>query len=248
MSQPLFHSWQIQHMGSPISWEAWARQGRVKLQHLRDIILSLMQPALQQEVNVLLDSMPASWAAHVCGPSPQPTHMASATAVSSAQTQRVSSAPPQPEAGQQHPRLCRLTPSPCHVLGPQQALASSPHGTCCRRNSGSGTASASARASSQPSPRRCLIIDPRSWGFGSEPTHEYVVRTRASRLRALRRIIAGLPDAVSSMRPAIWPAEYGDEHSGIQRLESRWALSPAASASARCPRSFSHQRSTRPIH
>ena len=67
------------------------------------------------------------------------------------------------------------------------------------------------------------IIDPRSWGFGSEPAHEYVVRTRASRLRTLRRIIAGLPDAVSSMRPAIWPAEYGDEHSGIRRLESRWA-------------------------
>ena len=50
MSQPLFHSWQIQHMGSPISWEAWARQGRVRLQHLRDIIISeapLTQPALQ---------------------------------------------------------------------------------------------------------------------------------------------------------------------------------------------------------
>ncbi|CAL5219675.1 g1562 [Coccomyxa viridis] len=45
------------------------------------------------------------------------------------------------------------------------------------------------------------VIDPRSWGFGSEPAHEYVVRTRASRLRTRRRIIAGLPDAVSSMRP-----------------------------------------------
>ena len=60
MSQPLFHSW---HMGIPISWEAWARQGRVRLQHLRDIILSgtaQTQPALQQEVTLLLDSMPAS--------------------------------------------------------------------------------------------------------------------------------------------------------------------------------------------
>ena len=83
MSQPLFHSWQIQHMGTPISWEAWARQGRVRLQHLRDIILSgtaQTQPALQQEVTLLLDSMPASWAAHVCGPAPQPTHLASAAA------------------------------------------------------------------------------------------------------------------------------------------------------------------------
>ena len=49
---------------------------------------------------------------------------------------------------------CRLTSSPCHGLGPHQALASSPYGTsgtCCRRDSGSGTASASTRASSQVS-------------------------------------------------------------------------------------------------
>ena len=94
MSQPLFHNWQIQHMGTPISWEAWARQGRVRLQHLRDIILSgtaRTQPALQQEVTLLLDSMPASWAAHVCGPAPQPTH---ATAASSVQTLMVSSSTP----------------------------------------------------------------------------------------------------------------------------------------------------------
>ena len=80
-SQPLFHSWQIQHMGNPIAWEPWARQGRVRLQHLRDLILSgapQTQLALQQAIALLLASMPPSWAAHVCGPSPQPTHMASA--------------------------------------------------------------------------------------------------------------------------------------------------------------------------
>ena len=59
---------------------------------------------------------------------------------------------------------------------------------------------------------------------------------------------SGLPDAVSSMRPA----EYGDEHSGIRRLcvslGSCLGSSPAVSASARCPRSFSHQRGTRLIH
>ncbi len=30
MSQPLFHSSQTQHMGSPISWEGWARLGSVR--------------------------------------------------------------------------------------------------------------------------------------------------------------------------------------------------------------------------
>jgi len=81
MSQPLFHSWQIQHMGNPIAWEPWARQGRVRLQHLRYLILSgapQTQLALQQAIALLLASMPPSWAAHVYGPSPQPTHMASA--------------------------------------------------------------------------------------------------------------------------------------------------------------------------
>ena len=64
------------------------------------------------------------------------------------------------------------------------------------------------------------VIDPRSRGFVSEPAHEYLVRTRASRLRTLRRIIAGLLDA---MRPAIWPVECGDKQSGIRHLESCWA-------------------------
>ncbi len=89
MSQSLFHS---QHMGSPISWEAWARQGNVRLQLFRDIILSgafQTQPALQQEVALLLDSMSASWGADVCGPSPQRLRQPQATAVYSAQ--RVSS-------------------------------------------------------------------------------------------------------------------------------------------------------------
>ncbi len=76
------------------------------------------------------------------------------------------------------------------------------------------------------------VLDPRSWGFGSEPVHEYVVRSRASRLRTLRRIIAGLPDAVSAMRPAIWPAHYGDEHTGIRRLEARWEHAGSSDSSS----------------
>ncbi len=61
-----------------------------------------------------------------------------------------------------------------------------------------------------------------------QPAHGYVVRIRASRLHTLRRITAGLSDGVSSMRPAIWPAEYGDEHLGIRRLESCWAASASS--------------------
>ena len=118
---------------------------------------------------------------------------------------------------------CRLTPSPCHGLGPHQALASSPHGTsgtCCRRDSDSGTA---PRVSSQPSPRRCLVSwhhRPQILGL-RQPAHESSGHEPAACARC--DIIAGVPDAVSSMRPAIWPAEYGGEHSGIRRLESRWA-------------------------
>ncbi len=67
------------------------------------------------------------------------------------------------------------------------------------------------------------VIDPRPWGFGSEPAHEYVVRTR---LRTLRRIIV-LQDAITSMRPAIWPAKYGDEHSRCEAGTPLWVLNSA---------------------
>ena len=55
--------------------EAAASQRHHPLRHR-----SVAQPALQQEVTLLLDSMPASWAAHVCGPAPQLTHLVSAAA------------------------------------------------------------------------------------------------------------------------------------------------------------------------
>ena len=60
------------------------------------------------------------------------------------------------------------------------------------------------------------------------PAHEYVVRDSASGLRALRRILAGQQDAISPIRPTIWASAYGDEHSGIRRLEARWAARQAA--------------------
>ena len=79
MGQPLFHSRQITHLGQPIAWEHWARQGRTTVQHLRDLLRSgAAQAAQQQEMALLLDAMPAAWAAHFHGPSPQPTHLASA--------------------------------------------------------------------------------------------------------------------------------------------------------------------------
>ena len=53
------------------------------------------------------------------------------------------------------------------------------------------------------------IVDPRSWGFASAPAREYFVRASASRLRALRRILAAKPDAVSPIRPTIRASAYG---------------------------------------
>ena len=93
-------------------------------------------------------------------------------------------------------------------------------------------------------------VDPRSWGFSSVPAHEYVVRDSASRLRALRRILAGQEDAVSPIRPTIWASAYGDEHSGIRRLEARWAGRQAAQgqrSTARAARALPGQRSSRPL-
>ena len=202
MSQPLFHSWQIQHMGCPISCVAWARQGRVRLQHLRDIILSgapLTQPALQQEVTLLLDSMPASWAAHICGPSPQPTPMASAAPGDSrvfcqdaegqlihtytvTPTAALLPAPPQPEApADLRPVLVMdwYPTRPWHPrhMGPQAHAVDA----------------AAAPAQPQPQPESAHgphlvgawsagITDPRSWGFGSEPSPRVCGKDTSRRL------------------------------------------------------------------
>ena len=40
MGQPLFYSRQITHLGQPIAWEHWARQGRTTVKHLRDLVRS----------------------------------------------------------------------------------------------------------------------------------------------------------------------------------------------------------------
>ena len=153
-------------MGNPIAWEAWARQGRLRLQHLRDIILSgttQTQPALQQEVTLLLDSMPASWAAHVCGPAPQPTHLVSAAAGDSrvfcpdAEGQLIHTYTVTPTAALQPalplPEAADLRPVLVMDWDPTRPW----HPPSWRRRRGSGTASASATAGPQDSPRWCLV-------------------------------------------------------------------------------------------
>ena len=185
---------------------------------------------------LLLDAMPAAWAAHIHGPSPQPTHLASAdpadrrifcpgpdghlthtyTASSTAALLAVEQLP-QPIMGQDLPAdlrpvlVIQWDPTrpwhPRHSAGQHQVPALGPHLVGAWSD---GT------------------VDPRSWGFSSVPAHEYVVRDSASRLRALRRILACQQDAVSSIRPTIWASAYGDEHSGIRRLEARWAARQAA--------------------
>ena len=207
------------------------------MEHLRDLLRSgAAQPAQQQEMALLLDAMPAAWAAHIHGPSPQPTHLASAdpadrrifcpgpdghlthtyTASSTAALLAVEQLP-QPMLGQDLPAdlrpvlVIQWDPTrpwhPRHSAGQHQVPALGPHLVGAWPD---GT------------------VDPRSWGFSSVPAHEYVVRDSASRLRALRRILAGQQDAVSPIRPTIWASAYGDEHSGIRRLEARWAARQAA--------------------
>ena len=98
-------------------------------------------------------------------------------------------APPQSEANQQPALPADLRQVDWDPTRPWHPRA------CRRRGRGFGTASTCPR----PSPHR---IDPRSWGFGSEPAQEYVVRTRASRLRTLRRMLSapcGQPSGQHSM-------------------------------------------------
>ena len=170
----------------PRAWEHWARQGRTTVEHLRDLLRSgAAQPAQQQEMALLLDAMPAYWEAHIYGPSPQPTHLASAdpadrrvfcpaadgqlthlhTASSTAALLPLGQ-PAQPMEGQDLPAdlrpvlVMKWDPTrpwhPSHSATQHQVLALGPK-----------------------------VMDPRSWGFLSAPAHEYVVRASASCLRAL---------------------------------------------------------------
>ena len=172
----------------------------------------IAQPAQQQEMALLLDALPAAWAAHIHGPSPQPTQLASADPAdrrifcpapdghlthtymaSSTAALLALEQPPQPVLGQDLPAdlrpvlVNRWDPTrpwhPRHSAGQRQVPALGPHLVGAWSD---GT------------------VDPRSWGFSSGPAHEYVVGDSASRLRALRRILAGQQDAVSPMRPTIF--------------------------------------------
>ena len=198
MGQSLFHGKQITHLGEPIAWREWARQGRTTVEHLRDLLRSgAAQPAQQQEMALLLDAMLAPWAAHIYGPGPQPTHLASNDPadrrvfcpaadgqLAHAHTASITAAllplgqPAQPMEAQDLPADLRPW-HPSHSATQHQVPPLGPHLVGAWSDG---------------------IVDPRSWGFASAPAHEYVVRASVSRLRALRRILAAKPDAVSPIR------------------------------------------------
>lgn len=89
-------------------------------------------------------------------------------------------------------------------------------------------------------------IDPRTWGFGSHPAHEFVVKAASQRHRILDRIRLGVSHPTQPMRPAIWADTPGDPRSGLQRLEQHWAASFAARQPrlqpASIPSSSGHRR------
>ena len=243
MGEPLFYNGQIRDQGEPAAWEHWARQGLVRVQHLRDFMRSgTASPAQQQHIQQLLQAMPSTWAAHVSGPAPLHTHYASPdpadskvfnpaahgdlqhTFTASSTAELLPAAQPQ-QIGQHTPATLR----------PVLIIPWDPGRPWHPRHMAAQAAATDDAAPSQPqqisTPRLYMvgawsagIVDPRSWGFSSVPAHEYVVRACASRLRAVRRIRAAQTQPISPMRPPLWPTAYGDEHSGIRQLEQRWAL------------------------
>ena len=206
MSQPLFHSWQVPLMGNPRSWEAWDRQGRVRLQHVRVLILSgdiQTQSAPLEEVSLILDSMPASWAEHVCAPSPQPTHLATAALADS----RVFCLDADGQLIHTYTATFTEALVPALTL-PQDALRPplpadlrpvlvmdwDPTRPWHPRHMGAQAEVAPAYAAqAQPQPLLSLhivgassagVLDPRPWGFGSEPAHGFVSGRELARFGA----------------------------------------------------------------
>ena len=59
MGEPLFYNKQIRDQGEPAAWQHWARQGLVRMQHLRDFMHSgTACPTQQQQIQQLLQAMP----------------------------------------------------------------------------------------------------------------------------------------------------------------------------------------------
>ena len=67
------------------------------------------------------------------------------------------------------------------------------------------------------------FINPRSWGLGGRPFHEYVVSEGCSRQLQLQRSQHPADSHPHSrMRPPIWAGAPDDPRSGLRVIEARW--------------------------
>ena len=80
---------------------------------------------------------------------------------------------------------------------------------------------------------RAAVIDPRTWGLGARPAHEYIVKEGTARQLLLRRIQdRDDRNPHGALRPTIWADAPDDPRSGLRVLEPRWLSSQGGSAAA----------------
>ena len=251
MSQPLFHNPRIRDSGSgaSLAWHDWALQGLVRIRDLRSLRDADPGLVMTQQIQRLLSALPAAWRDAVIGADQPAMHLV----LPDCSDRRVWTAGPHGQILHTH------TASPSGLLldepaAPSQAV---PPGLVPaliidwdpdrpwhpRHRSNTEAAddeddAAVAAAAAQPSTAvphllgawQRGVVDPHSWGLGSRPSHQFVVKEAAARRRLLHRLACGSPQAAQPLRPPIWGDTYGDAHSGLRRIEMRWQTEPEHAA------------------
>lgn len=250
MGQPLFHSRSIldSATGQPLQWFPWARQHIVRVGDLRQFMAG--GPAehdAPEDLGRLLPQLPPAWLAALRGPQRMAPYLASPDVSDS----RVWCPGPegvllhsyslQPSGNlqptDQPPAEPPLGLVPAVVLPWDPTRPWRPNATAAAASPPQADPVDDAAADAVALAARPLYmagtflyggLDPRTWGFGRQPVHEFIVKAASSRHRVLHRIRSGDSHPMQPMRPAIWADTPGDPRSGIQHLEQHWESSYAA--------------------
>lgn len=248
MGEPLFHNRSIRDpaTGQPLQWLHWARDHVVRVGHLRQLMAAPPAADRALELGRLLSMLPAGWLAALRGPQQQapyfisqqasdsrvwcPTpaghlqHSYSLDASSCLQPVPVLQQPSQPPAD--------LVPAVVLSWDPTRPWRARQSATAPQQPPHPDADPSEAQPAQQPLYLAGSFssggLDPRTWGFGSKPVHEFVVKTASLRHRILERVRMRGCQPTQALRPAIWADTPGDPRSGLRHLEQHWTATFAA--------------------
>ena len=252
MSEPLFFNRQLRDAaGQPFAWEYWARQGLVRISHLRALVHGPppQDAALQQGTQILLAALPEQWRHFVHEQPPTAQWLASpgttdrriwsltATGLYTCGHIVSSTGALTPVAAGTAAALAALpvTAQPALVQGWDITRPWHPRSRTTQQQDQHEQDSQPQQQ--EPAPPHLFgiwgshLVDPHSWGLGKRPAHEYVVKEATTQRQVLHRRAKGEYHPDGPIRPAIWADSTDDQRSGLRAIEARWAARAAANGS-----------------